>query len=172
MSNRIWQDCNSNGRLRTLFIGNGCNLLSGDLSWLRLLQGLSTSLSEYPHNSPTTTTKLQHTATRLNTTHHNTATKWNGESARSEGVAADFDARKPFSMVYEELYLKALRKSSTKIPENEVKHRIAKMLDQLPPNDFHQKLVTSGFHHILTTNYDYNLEKCCGNSFMVILFHF
>jgi hypothetical protein len=79
-----------------------------------------------------------------------------------------FDADKPFSMIYEELYLAAMRRNRSKgMKEPQVKGVIADMVRrQLRPNDFHRRLMTtSGCRHVLTTNYDYNLEEACTGSF-------
>ena len=71
-------------------------------------------------------------------------------------------------MVYEELYLAAMRRNRSKgMKEAQVKGVIADMVRrQLRPNDFHRRLMTtSGCRHVLTTNYDYNLEEACTGPF-------
>jgi len=156
---RVWRGAEGSVRLRSLLVGNGCNLLSGDLSWRRLIENLSSSLAAYPHHH-----RINGHNDNINGKSHDASVTPASSTTNGskEELTIEFDVRKPFSMVYEELYLQAMRKANKKIPENEVKGMIARMLEELPANDFHRKLVSSGFNHILTTNYDYNLEKCCG----------
>jgi hypothetical protein len=82
-------------------------------------------------------------------------------------LVVDDAASKPLSMVYEELYLAAMRRNGPRgMKETQVKRVIADMVRrQLRPNDFHHRLMTtSGCRHVLTTNYDYNLEEACTGS--------
>lgn len=60
---------------------------------------------------------------------------------------------KPFTLWYEEI----IRRSSSIYMKDE----IAEYLRDLEPNNYHIELMNLGFSNILTTNYDYNLEKAC-----------
>lgn len=77
-------------------------------------------------------------------------------SFAGENVIAN-SAGKPFPLFYEEIYLRALKQSQKK--ENDLKSFISKKVSQLEPNEIHQKITSMNFNHILTTNYDYALEK-------------
>jgi len=68
-----------------------------------------------------------------------------------------FREEKPFTLLYEEIYLRA-RKSSGK-KEIRLKEKIAELVRNLKANEFHTKLLNIGVRHIITSNYDYNLEK-------------
>lgn len=65
---------------------------------------------------------------------------------------------KPFPLSFEEILF------ATKGTYNEnlekLKNEIAKSFEKAEPNLFHQRLVRSGVNNIITTNYDYNFEKC------------
>lgn len=68
-----------------------------------------------------------------------------------------FKKEKPFTLLYEEIYLRA-RKYRGK-NEIKLKEKIAELVGNLKVNEFHTKFLNLGVKHILTTNYDYNLEK-------------
>ncbi len=67
---------------------------------------------------------------------------------------------KPFPLLYEEVFLKALR--HRKRSENDLKAFIASKVLSLKPNDVHIGIVESKPAAILTTNYDYTLELAQG----------
>ena len=67
---------------------------------------------------------------------------------------------KPFPLLYEEIYLQALRKKRMK--ERAVKEFICSKALRMQPNVIHKKVMGLGFGHILTTNYDHNLEHAAG----------
>ncbi len=65
---------------------------------------------------------------------------------------------KPFTLLYEEIYSRALKHLQRK--ELRLKEKIADLvLRKFMPNAFHAKLLNLDVAHILTTNYDYNLER-------------
>ncbi len=65
---------------------------------------------------------------------------------------------KPFPHLYEEIYLNAIRKKTKN--ELEIKKYIASNTSKLKPNAIHRKLLDFPIDNILTTNYDYSLERC------------
>ncbi len=71
--------------------------------------------------------------------------------------------QKPFALVYEEVLLSGTS-DDKQSDELAMKKRIAKLVDGLATNEFHQRVMTSGVRHILTTNYDYGFEKASGLS--------
>lgn len=69
---------------------------------------------------------------------------------------------KPFTLLYEEIYMRAVKHLRSK--EIKLKEKIANLvLSMFTPNDFHTKLLNLNVEHILTTNYDYNLERASYN---------
>ena len=67
------------------------------------------------------------------------------------------DAKKPFPLLYEEIYLNNLK--SKKLSEADLKTFIANKLITVNPNDAHKRIRLFGFSNILTTNYDYAIEN-------------
>ncbi len=67
---------------------------------------------------------------------------------------------KPFSLIYEEIAL--LSEARAKDDELTIKKRVAERINQIPHNHYHQRLVETVPRHIITTNYDYNLERASG----------
>jgi SIR2-like domain len=65
--------------------------------------------------------------------------------------------KKPFPLLYEEIYLKILKAKGTK--ESALKEKIAILVQQIEPNKIHQELIDLNFDNYITTNYDYSLEK-------------
>jgi hypothetical protein len=70
------------------------------------------------------------------------------------------DDKKPFPLLYEEIYLTNLK--SKKINEIILKTFIAEEIRILRPNDIHRRIRLLDFSDILTTNYDYTIEKIYG----------
>lgn len=70
----------------------------------------------------------------------------------------EFIKHKPFALLYEEILL-ATVEAGSRLDEMPVKRKIAELVDSLKGNDFHRRIMASGTRHVLTTNYDYNLEK-------------
>lgn len=64
---------------------------------------------------------------------------------------------KPFTLIFEAMVLFALEETAGK--EIEIKKKVAELVRGLPRNDYHAKIIQSSAKHILTTNYDYNLEN-------------
>jgi len=64
---------------------------------------------------------------------------------------------KPFTLVFEEIFFRSAR--ARDIKETELKKRTADLINSIQPNHFHSMIVESGVRHIITTNYDYNLEN-------------
>ena len=69
-----------------------------------------------------------------------------------------YKEEKPFTLLYEEIYLRALK--YTKKKELRLKQKIEDLvLSKFAPSDIHAKLLNLNVEHIITTNYDYNLEQ-------------
>lgn len=62
---------------------------------------------------------------------------------------------KPFTLVYEEI-IAALTGPDPDELETEVKQKVAKAVQAIPRNSYHEQFEKIKFQHILTTNYDYN----------------
>lgn len=62
----------------------------------------------------------------------------------------------PFPLLYEIIINISARKGKT---EEEVKRYVAKKVSNFETNEYHEKLGDIGFTDIITTNYDYTLEK-------------
>ncbi len=78
--------------------------------------------------------------------------KWSDSSEKIR-----LNDEKPFSLLYEEILLhglKALKKSET-----DFQRFIADEMKEIEPAEIHKQIMNAGFEHILTTNYDYALEK-------------
>jgi len=68
--------------------------------------------------------------------------------------------KKPFPLLYEEIYLKEAKKNGLR--EDQIKSFIAEKTNQIQPNEIHKEISNVKFRNILTTNYDYNLERAQG----------
>jgi hypothetical protein len=66
------------------------------------------------------------------------------------------DDKKPFPLLYEEIFLTAIRQSH--IRERELKAFIASKVAAITPNELHAQIRSLQAQHILTTNYEYTLE--------------
>jgi|SRR3990172_7126 len=64
---------------------------------------------------------------------------------------------KPFTLVFEEVFLRAAR--ARDINELDLKKQAASLVAAIPSAEPHSRLMNLGTPHILTTNYDYNLEN-------------
>ncbi|QQO09122.1 SIR2 family protein [Breznakiella homolactica] len=71
-------------------------------------------------------------------------------------------AEKPFTLLYEEILSRAFREELIK-DETELLSFIAKETEKIEPNNFHN-LVLKNYSTILTTNYDYAVEKAAAGS--------
>lgn len=65
---------------------------------------------------------------------------------------------KPFALLYEEILLSQISRTKT-VDDFGAKKRIAELVDAFRPNEYHQRLMSVPVRHILTTNYDYTLER-------------
>ena len=73
------------------------------------------------------------------------------------GKNIDVSEEKPFPLLYEEIYLKALQ--SNNIDEDVLKTEIAKIISEIEPNEIHEELLKLNIQNYITTNYDYVLQK-------------
>lgn len=64
---------------------------------------------------------------------------------------------KPFPLLYEEILLRAMKYK--KKSENDIKKYVCEKLKNLESNYFHQELLNLDSENIITTNYDYNIER-------------
>ncbi|GMQ58961.1 hypothetical protein AN1V17_33580 [Vallitalea sediminicola] len=64
---------------------------------------------------------------------------------------------KPFTLLYEEIFLRGLR--FREVSEKELKSVIAKEILNMKPNNYHEELYNLPVKNIITTNYDYTLER-------------
>jgi hypothetical protein len=72
---------------------------------------------------------------------------------------SDLREAKPFTLWFEEI--------ASGTEHSQLKQRIAEDLKmRLAPNRHHKDLMALNFQHILTTNYDYNLEAADGGSWI------
>lgn len=67
---------------------------------------------------------------------------------------------KPFPMLYEEIYLNAVKKHNA--PEMRIKTFIAAQTRNMESNELHKNILDLGIQNILTTNYDLCFEKTLG----------
>lgn len=67
------------------------------------------------------------------------------------------NGRKPFPMLYEEIYFRA--KKNKNIEEESIFDFVVEKMKGLEPNAIHQQIMNLDIEHIITTNYDYALEK-------------
>lgn len=68
------------------------------------------------------------------------------------------DGNKPFPMLYEEIFLNAVRKNG--VDEKEVKAYIADRVSHIPQNEIHQRIRELPIAHVMTTNYEFTLAGC------------
>jgi len=74
---------------------------------------------------------------------------------------SDLDSsNKPFPLFYEEIFLSNLK--NNKLEEDKLKDFISERVKRIEPTVIHQKIVSSGFSDIITTNYDYTIENTLG----------
>lgn len=73
------------------------------------------------------------------------------------GATIDTTRGTPFPLLYEEIYLNALKNNAVR--ERELKAIIAEMTDEIEPNEIHEQLLALDCKHYLTSNYDYVLQK-------------
>lgn len=74
------------------------------------------------------------------------------------GAAGQIAIRdKPFPLLYEEIFIEAVKYKG--FSEKEIKEFIAGRISELKKGPIHEEVIKHNFQNILTTNYDYNLEK-------------
>jgi hypothetical protein len=73
---------------------------------------------------------------------------------------------KPFPLLYEEIFLTNLR--GKKVSEFEIKSFIAEKIKRITPNKVHELIKSLNLTDIMTTNYDYTIEKSLGDSSEVL----
>ena len=80
---------------------------------------------------------------------------------KKNAIAQHLD-RKPFTLIFEEIFLRSARASG--VSELELKKRAAELIDQIQFNQFHADFMRAGCRHVITTNYDYNFENSITNA--------
>ncbi len=91
---------------------------------------------------------------------NNATTSWKEllkQIIKTSGNNIDISDEKPFPLLYEEIYLKSLKKN--KIKEDELKLQIAQIIGKIQPNEIHGELLKLDCRNYITTNYDYVLQK-------------
>lgn len=68
----------------------------------------------------------------------------------------ELDDKKPFPLLYEEIFLTAIRKGNLK--EKDLKAFIARKTAEITPNEIHAAIRALRPSHVLTTNYEFTLE--------------
>lgn len=74
-------------------------------------------------------------------------------------IMRDIDV-KPFTLVFEEVFMRAAR--ARHLEELQLKKEAARLVGEMPSAEPHSRIMGLGTRHVLTTNYDYNLEKGTG----------
>lgn len=69
--------------------------------------------------------------------------------------------KKPFPLLYEEIYLHS---AANGITESSIKQFIASQTERLKYNELHKQILRLGIQNILTTNYDLSFEQSLGLS--------
>lgn len=90
----------------------------------------------------------------------NNSTSWVNllkEIVKINGNNINVSLEKPFPLLYEEIYLNALKKQNQK--EIDLKAKISKIINQIEPNEIHSELLNMDIKNYITTNYDYVLQK-------------
>lgn len=85
----------------------------------------------------------------------NNSTSWENLLKRIVKVSGNninVSKEKPFPLLYEEIYLKALKSSN--IDEDELKSKIAEIISEIEPNEIHDELLALNIRDYITTNYD------------------
>jgi hypothetical protein len=68
-----------------------------------------------------------------------------------------YDNDHSFPLAYEEIYLNLLKRKGIK--ENAIKRFIAEDVEKLKPGEVHEAIINGNFNEIITSNYDYTLQK-------------
>lgn len=72
-------------------------------------------------------------------------------------IDIDNFANKPFPLLYEEIYMKAIL--SQDISEYTLKKRIAGLVGKIEKNEIHERVSSGKYKNLLTTNYEHSLEN-------------
>jgi SIR2-like domain len=78
------------------------------------------------------------------------------------GPALEHIKHKPFALLYEEILLSRASQPA-KVDDFAAKKRIASLVDTFKFNSYHKRLVAAPVRHILTTNYDYTVERAANS---------
>lgn len=70
--------------------------------------------------------------------------------------------RKPLPLFYEEILLRSPNLHNQS--ETNLRNFIANHIDEIKPNEIHRIIMRSGFRDIMTTNYEYSLERAIAKS--------
>jgi hypothetical protein len=78
----------------------------------------------------------------------------------------EFVDYKPLPLLYEEILSSQAQAYEGKndLGEFALKKRVAAAISSLPSGNFHGRLMQADVRHVLTTNYDYNLERALGRA--------
>ncbi|MGM0408598.1 MAG: SIR2 family protein [Bacteroidota bacterium] len=90
----------------------------------------------------------------------NNSTSWDNllnRIIKTCGNNNSISKNKPFPILYEEIFLKGIMTNN--IEEYYLKTEIAKIIDNIEPNEIHKELIELNVTNYITTNYDYVLEK-------------
>jgi len=79
-----------------------------------------------------------------------------GFVGKTDPIMQDIEV-KPFTLVFEEVYFRAARARG--IQELQLKQEATRLVSQIPSGSYHAELIQAAGPHIITTNYDYNLER-------------
>lgn len=80
---------------------------------------------------------------------------------RSSAKQVEHLKHKPFALVFEEVLL-SLEPGDPQAEEIAAKRRIALLASRLESNRHHERVMSVGVRHILTTNYEYGFERASG----------
>lgn len=72
------------------------------------------------------------------------------------GVSHINREEKPFPMLYEEIFLSAIRKKA--MDEKDLKTYIASIVSKIDQNEIHERIRALNVPHIITTNYEFSIE--------------
>ncbi len=80
----------------------------------------------------------------------------NGSLPDSEKIGEENFEQKPFPLLYEEIYMKALQSQDKS--ELQLKEEIAKMVGKIKRNEIHERVSSGKYQNLLTTNYEHSLD--------------
>ena len=65
---------------------------------------------------------------------------------------------KPFTLIYEQMVF-----NPSDINDSQLKKKVADLVIDCKPNEHHKRIMDSDIKHVMTTNYDYSLERAKGD---------